>query len=321
MYKRIFGRTGLELSAMGLGCWAIGGPFWNKGQPVGWGEVDDRESIKSLQRALDLGITFFDTAGVYGCGHSERILGQAIEGQRQNVFIATKFGQVFDEETRQVKYYDYSPEQIRLDCDSSLRRLNTDVIDLFQLHVKEVDIEPAIIIRETLEDLAKEGKIRYYGWSTDNLEKAKIFAEGPHYAAVQQQLNIFEGNEALLAFCENENLASVNRSPLSMGLLTGKFSVSSKIADDDVRIRRPALQEERAARLEILEKIKGILTEDDRTLAQGAIGWLWARSEQTFPIPGFKTIKQVEENIGATNFGPLSEVQMSQISENLRRVI
>ena len=106
-----------------------------------------------------------------------------------------------------------------------------------------------------------------------------------------------------------------------MGLLTGKFSKSSKISADDVRIRRPALQEERAARLEILERIKGILTQGGRTLAQGALGWLWARSGQTIPIPGFKTIKQVEENIGATNFGPLSEVQMNQISEILRQTI
>ena len=217
MYRRKLGRSGLEISAMGMGCWAIGGPFWNKGQPVGWGEVDDNESIKSLHRALDLGITFFDTAGVYGCGHSERILGRAIEGQRDDVVIATKFGQVFDEETRQVKYYDYSAEQIRLDCESSLRRLNTDVIDLFQLHVKEVDTEPAIIIRETLEELVKEGKIRFYGWSTDSTEKAKIFAEGLHCAAVQQQFNIFEGNEELLTFCEEKNLASVNRSPLKYG--------------------------------------------------------------------------------------------------------
>jgi aryl-alcohol dehydrogenase-like predicted oxidoreductase len=319
MYKRILGRSGLEISAMGMGCWAIGGPFWNKGQPVGWGKVDDSESIKSLHRALDLGITFFDTAGVYGCGHSERILGQAIAGQRENVVIATKFGQVFDEETRQVKYYDYSPEQIRLDCESSLRRLNIDVIDLFQLHVTEVDPEPAIIIRETLEELVKEGKIRFYGWSTDNTEKAKIFAEGLHCAAVQQQFNIFEGNEELLSFCEEKNLASVNRSPLSMGLLTGKFSKSSKISADDVRIRRPALQEERVARLEILEKIKGILSQDGRTLAQGALGWLWARSAHTIPIPGFKTIEQVEENIGAANFGLLSEIQMNQITAILRR--
>lgn len=319
MYKRMLGRSGLEISAMGMGCWAIGGPFWHNGQPVGWGEVDDQESITSLHRALDRGITFFDTAGVYGCGHSERILGQAIAGQRDNLVIATKFGQVFDEETRQVKYYDYSPKQIRLDCEASLRRLNTDVIDLFQLHVKDVDTEEAIIVRETLEELVNEGKIRFYGWSTDITENAKIFADGQHCAVVQQQLNIFEGNEEILALCEEENLASVNRSPLSMGLLTGKFSISSKIPNDDVRIRRPALQEERAVRLEILEKIKWILTEDGRTLAQGALGWLWARSGQTIPIPGFKSIVQVEENIGATNFGPLTEIQMNQISEILRQ--
>ena len=318
MFKRVLGRSGIEISAMGLGCWAIGGPFWHKGQPVGWGEVDDSESIASIHRALDLGITFFDTAGVYGCGHSERILGHALAGRRNEVVIATKFGQVFDEETRQVKYYDYSPKQIRLDCEASLARLNTDIIDLFQLHVKEVDFEPAVVIRETLEELVKEGKIRFYGWSTDNIEKIRIFAEGKHCAAVQQEFNVFEGNEEILALCEKENLASINRSPLSMGLLTGKFTVNSEIANDDVRIRRPALQEERAERLELLEKIKEVLTEDDRSLAQGAIGWLWARSGHSIPIPGFRSIPQVEENVSSLRFGPLKEEQMDQIALLMR---
>ncbi len=318
MFKRVLGRSGIEISAMGLGCWAIGGPFWHNGQPVGWGEVDDAESIASIHRALDLGITFFDTAGVYGCGHSERILGQALAGRRNEVVIATKFGQVFDEETRQVKYYDYSPKQIRLDCEASLGRLNTDIIDLFQLHVKEVDFEPAVVIRETLEELVKEGKIRFYGWSTDNIEKIRIFAEGKHCAAVQQQFNVFEGNEEILALCEKENLASINRSPLSMGLLTGKFTVNSEIANDDVRIRRPALQEERAGRLALLEKIKEVLTEDGRTLAQGAIGWLWARSGHSIPIPGFRSIAQVEENVSSLRFGPLNEEQMDRIELIMR---
>jgi aryl-alcohol dehydrogenase-like predicted oxidoreductase len=314
MDKRKLGKSGIEISAMGLGCWAIGGPFWHNGQPVGWGQINDDESIASIQRALDLGITFFDTAGVYGCGHSERILGKALKGRRDQVAIATKFGQVFEEETRQVKYYDYSPDQIRSDCEDSLRRLNTDVIDLFQLHVKEVDTEPALIIRDTLEELVYKGKIRSYGWSTDNPEKVRIFADGEHCSAVQQQFNVFEGNVEILELCEMYNMASINRSPLSMGLLTGKFSLETIISNDDVRIRRPALQEERAERLEKLEKIRAVLTQDGRTPAQGALGWLWARSDKMVPIPGFKTITQVEENIGAAQFGPLTEKQMGQIA-------
>jgi aryl-alcohol dehydrogenase-like predicted oxidoreductase len=302
-----------------MGCWAIGGPFWKNGQPVGWGNVDDDESIRSIQRALDLGITFFDTAAVYGCGHSERVLGKAIAGRRGQVFLATKFGQVFDEATRQVKGYDTSPERIRQEVEDSLRRLNTEVIDLYQLHVKDVAPEQALVVRDTLEELVAAGKIRFYGWSTDAPASARLFAGGPHCTAIQQQLNILEGNAETLAVCEQFNLASINRGPLGMGLLTGKFTAQTQIPADDVRSRRPALQEDRANRLQKLEKIRGLLTQDGRTLAQGALGWLWARSENTLPIPGFKTIKQVEENAAAVSFGPLTQEQMNQIENALER--
>jgi len=314
MFKRTLGRSGIEISAMGLGCWAIGGPFWKKGLPVGWGQVDDSESIRCIQRAIDLGINFFDTADVYGCGHSERVLGKALSGRRQEVVIATKFGQVFVEETRQAIGYDTRPEHIRQACEASLNRLNTDVIDLYQLHVKEIVEGEALVIRHVLEELVTEGKIRYYGWSTDNSDKASIFAQGPHCTAIQQQFNVFEGNVDTLAVCEKFNLASINRSPLSMGLLSGKFSLETQIPPDDVRSRRPALQENRAYRLALLEKIRSFLTQDGRTLTQGALSWLWARSECTIPIPGFKTINQIEENVGAVKFGPLSVEQMQQIN-------
>ena len=317
MVQRTLGRSGMEVSALGLGCWAIGGPFWKNGQPVGWGQVNDEESMRAIQRALELGVTFFDTAAVYGCGHSEKVLGKALSSQRDRVVIATKFGQVFDEETRQVKGYGTSPEQIHLDCESSLRRLNTDFIDLFQLHVKDVDVEHALVVRDTLEDLVQEGKIRFYGWSTDDPERSLIFAGGGHCTAIQQQLNIFEGNLKTLEVCEQFNLASINRGPLNMGLLTGKFTRDTEIPKDDVRSRRPAFQEDRGRRLEILDRIRDVLVQDGRSLAQGALGWLWARSQKTIPIPGFKTIAQVEENIGATHFGPLSGEQMKQILELL----
>jgi aryl-alcohol dehydrogenase-like predicted oxidoreductase len=302
---------------MGMGCWAIGGPFWKNGQPVGWGNVDDDESIRAVHKALDLGITFFDTAAVYGCGHSERVLGKALGARRDQVVIATKFGQVFDEQTRQVKGYDTSPERIRREVEDSLRRLNTECIDLYQLHVKDVEPAQAVVVRDTLEELVAQGKIRFYGWSTDAPASARIFAEGPHCTAIQQQLNIFDGNAETLAVCEQHDLASINRGPLGMGLLTGKFSADSQIPADDVRSRRPALQEERAQRLARLERIRALLTQDGRTLAQGALGWLWARSAKTIPIPGFKTIRQVEENAAALGFGPLSAEQMQAIAAAL----
>ena len=314
MFHRILGRSGLQVSGLGMGCWAIGGPFWRHGVPVGWGQVDDAESIRSIQQALDLGVTFFDTAAVYGTGHSERILGQALAGKRDGVLIATKFGQVFDEASRQVTGYDTSPRRIREECADSLRRLNTDRIDLYQCHVKDIDEEHAVEMRETLEMLVAEGKIRYYGWSTDSPESARIFALGTHCTAIQQQFNIFDGNNETLAICEQFNLASINRSPLSMGLLTGKFTNETQFSKDDVRSRRPALQEERSSRLEKLERIRTVLTQSGRTLAQGALGWLWARSPMTIPIPGFKNIQQVEENVGALAYGPLDPNQMSEIA-------
>ena len=316
-FTRMLGRSQIAVSALGLGCWAIGGPFWRDDQPVGWGNVNDSESVAAIHRALELGINFFDTASVYGCGHSERILGKALAGRREQVVIATKFGQVFEEETRQTRGYDTSPEHVCTSCENSLRRLNVDYIDLFQLHVKEVELDKALSIRDALERLVDQGKIRYYGWSTDDPRSSRFFAQGPHCTAIQQQLNLFEGNRETLAVCEEFNLASINRGPLGMGLLTGKFTVDSQIGADDVRSRRPAFKEDRETRLAKLEKVRHILAEDGRTLAQGALGWLWALSGMTIPIPGFKTVRQIEENAGAMRFGPLSPEQMARISSAL----
>lgn len=314
---RTLGRSNIEVSAMGLGCWAIGGPFWRNGEPVGWGSVNDNESIRAIHFAIDQGITFFDTAAVYGCGHSEKVLGAALSGHRKNIVIATKFGQAFDEDTRQVTGYDVRPESILKECDASLKRLGTEYIDLYQLHVKDVDIESAYIVREVLEKLVAAGKIRFYGWSTDDAERARIFAEGPHCTSIQQKLNLFEGEGQTLKVCEQFNLASINRSPLAMGLLTGKFTIDSVIQIDDVRSRRPIFREDFARELSKLASVKEILTQGGRSLAQGALSWLWARSTQTIPIPGFKTISQVEENSNSAKFGPLTKEQMDMIDEIL----
>src|SRR5262245_14983095 len=126
MLTRRLGRSQLTVSALGLGCWAIGGPFWRGENPVGWGEVDDKQSLAALQRALDLGVNFFDTSDVYGCGHSERILGQALAGKRDQVIIATKFGNIFDEQARQITGASGEPDYIPRACEASLRRLQTD---------------------------------------------------------------------------------------------------------------------------------------------------------------------------------------------------
>ena len=318
MSKRILGRSNIEVSALGLGCWAIGGPFWKGETPVGWSKVDDAESIRAIHRALDLGVTFFDTADIYGCGHSERIVGQALAGKRNQVIIATKFGQTFVEETKQGTGYKTDPEYIKQACEASLRRLNIDVIDLYQLHVKELAPTQAALVRDTLEDLVAAGKISWYGWSTDDADCARLFAQGKHCTSIQQRFNIIEGDEPTLRVCEENNLASILRSPLAMGLLTGKFNKTTTFPDDDVRSRRYNFSGENAGDLDKLEKIRGILTQDGRTLAQAALGWLWARSDKMIPIPGFKTVAQVEENAGAMRFGALGVSQMDEIAALLK---
>lgn len=317
MFTRLLGRSKIHVSALGLGCWAIGGPFWSSAIPLGWSRVDDTESIRAIRRAVDLGVTFFDTADVYGCGHSEQVLGQALAGRRESVFIATKFGNMFDEESRHKHGYNTKPAFIRQAVEASLRRLNVDVIDLYQLHVKEVDPGRALEVRDTLEELVSAGKVRWYGWSTDDANSARLFAGGEHCAAIQVLFNVLQGSALTLRVCEENGLACIVRSPLAMGLLTGKFNAHTKFPDDDVRSGRLDFQGKQAELLEQFEMIRSILTQDGRTLAQGALGWLWARSECMIPIPGFKHVAQVEENVGALSCGPLSAEQMRKIDRIL----
>jgi len=324
--RRALGRSGIEVSALGMGCWAIGGPFWAGETPQGWGEVDDQESIRAIHAALDRGVNFFDTANVYGAGHSERVLSRAIAGRRSQVVIATKFNSVFDETTRQVTGADTSPEGIRKACEESLDRLDTDYIDLYQFHDNGFPADKAVPIRETLESLVKAGKIRAYGWSTDFVDRAEVFAQGPKCTSIQLQLNVLDDNPAMIGFCEKHNLAAINRGPLAMGLLTGKYSPDTKIPADDVRGQKSPewmkYFKDGKPNLEWItmrDAILEILTSKGRTVAQGALAWIWARTTQTIPIPGFRTVKQVEENAGAMEFGLLTPEQMSRIEIILQR--
>jgi aryl-alcohol dehydrogenase-like predicted oxidoreductase len=324
--RRVLGRSGIEVSALGMGCWAIGGPFWSGETPLGWGGVDDEESIRAIHAALDLGVDFFDTANVYGAGHSERVLGRAFAGRRSQAVIATKFNATFNETTRQVTGSDTSPDGIRAACEESLRRLNTDYINLYQFHANDYPAEKAEPVQETLEELVEDGKIRAYGWSTDFVDRAEVFAQGQNCTAIQLQLNVLDDNPEMIAFCEKQDLAALNRGPLAMGLLTGKYSPETKISLDDVRGQKSPEwmkyfkdgkpnPEWMSKRQDILE----ILTSEGRTVAQGALAWLWARTPQTIPIPGFRTVEQVEENAGAMAFHPLTMEQMHQIESILDR--
>ncbi|MFW6388241.1 MAG: aldo/keto reductase [bacterium] len=321
---RTLGRSGIEVSAIGMGCWAIGGPAYRDDTPVGWGEVDDGESARSIQHAIDNGVTLFDTADVYGAGHSERVLGEAVKPVRERVVIATKFGNQFDEQTRKITGSSADPEYIRSACDASLGRLQTDYIDLYQLHLGGMELELVDDVVATLEELVAAGKIRSYGWSTDDAERARAFARGEHCAAAQFQMNVLADSPDMVSTCEELDLAGLNRGPLAMGLLSGKYGPESVLPDNDVRgpnappwMRFFAEGKPNQEFLDRLDRIREILTSNHRSLAQGALAWLLARSEKTLPIPGFKTTNQVEENAGAMHHGPLSPEQMSEISQLL----
>ncbi|MEV7070716.1 aldo/keto reductase [Streptomyces sp. NPDC093990] len=322
---RTLGRSGIEVSALGFGCWAIGGEWQSTdGQPLGWGKVDDEESVRAVRRALDLGITFFDTADTYGAGHSERVLGRALGKRRDDVVLATKWGNVFDEDTRTLTGQDDTPAYARRALTASLGRLGTDHIDLYQLHLSDLDPTLAAELRDQCEELVSEGLIRAYAWSTDDPARAAVFAEGEHCAAVQHALNVMQDAPEMLALCEESGLASINRSPLAMGLLAGKRQ--GPVDAGDIRSRPPAWLQgfgdgtsadpEWLARIDAL---KEILTSEGRTLAQGALAWIWARSPWTVPIPGFRSVAQAEQNAGAMEKGPLTDSQLTEINRILGR--
>jgi aryl-alcohol dehydrogenase-like predicted oxidoreductase len=324
---RTLGRSGIPVSAIGLGCWAIGGPFWLEGKADGWGDVDDHESVRAIRRALELGIRFFDTADVYGAGHSETVLGRALERRRSEVVVSTKFGHTFDPEAKRVSGTDASTTYIRAACEGSLRRLRTDYIDLYQIHIWSLPQAEAEEALGALEGLKQEGKIRAYGWSTDDLDCACRIAKWPGCTAIEHALNVLDDAPELIRLCEQSDLASIDRSPLAMGLLSGKFNGRERLPIDDVRGAGhewvPYFADGRPNRdaLERLDAVRQILTSDGRTPAQGSLAWIWARSDRTIPIPGFKTAAQVEENARALDLGPLTQAQLTEIDVLLGRAV
>lgn len=324
MFKRRLGRSNLEVSAMGLGCWAMGGTWTFDNEPDGWGQVDDAESIRAIHYALDTGINFFDTAANYGCGHSERVLGQAVADRRDKVILATKFGYVVDEKKCNVTETEDVVNRIRQECETSLQHLKTDYIDLYQFHRGDYAPEKAVEVRDELETLVEEGKIRWYGWSTDNPESAKVFAQGVHCTAIQHDLLMGWDVPQMLKVCDKYNQASINRAPLGMGMMTGKFNRDTTFPEDDVRHwagwnLRSDGSTQRLQRLEAVRKIFADAGEV-RTQAQIALAWIWTRSDRTIPIPGFRNLAQVKENIQAMEFGLLSKEQMKKIDEIYERV-
>ena len=313
MHTRRLGRSDLEVSAIGLGCWAIGGPFEVRSDgytgPMGWGEVDDDESIRAIHEALDLGVNLFDTASNYGAGHSEEILGQALDGRRDGVVIATKFGSVVDPAAGAHVGSSADPTFIRESCDTSLRRLRTDVIDLFQFHWGDFDPAGAPEVIAVLEELVSGGKIRWYGWSTDHPDRAAAFAGAPHMTALQFELNVLRDAPEMLQLCEQNDWAGLVKRPLSSGLLTGKYDSTSTFPDDDGRRSWNLASPGAAGLLDAVDRLRPLLCVDGRSMAEGAIAWVLARSQRLIPIPGFKTVEQVRANAAVLRAGPLTEQQ------------
>ena len=309
MEKRTLGRSGIEVTALGLGCMRISGPSqFIDGTKGEWSGIPDTKGkIRCLHTAMDKGVTLFDTSMAYGCGENEETLGKAFSDRRDKVIIATKFGNLMDEASRTLMRRKGGPflakagtfpDWIRWSCEQSLRRLRTDYIDLYQCHAGMADNGEEMM--ETLERLVQEGKIRWYGWSTDDADRVRTFAQGEHCAAAELALNVLRSTNEALEVCEESNLAALIRSPLGGGLLAK--------SEQDIKQTEANIE-----KMKELDAIREILTSEGRSVVQGAICWLWARSDVTVPIPGFRTMEQLEGLCGALQFGPLTQEQMAEI--------
>jgi aryl-alcohol dehydrogenase-like predicted oxidoreductase len=283
--------------------------------------VDDAVSIRAIHAAYDIGIRFFDTSDAYGTGHSEEILGIAL-ADRPDAVIATKFGNTHDRASRQLTGTDVSDRYIREALDASCKRLKRDRVALYQLHIDTLGLE-ATEVCDTLSSLVDEGRIEAFGWSTDSIDQASRWPGSVGYRAIQHANNLFVPAKALLRFCEEEKMLSINRSPLAMGALTAKFDSDTEMAEADIRAQPPAWlpyfrdgrpKPEFAARI---NAVRELLTSGGRTLAQGALAWIWAGSEVTLPIPGFRTEAQVRENAIALDRGPFTSLVRAEIDNLL----
>lgn len=313
---------GTTIPRLGLGCWAIGGTWTAGGEPAGWGEVDDATSIRAIHAGVAAGVRFFDTAQAYGAGHSERILGQALLG-RPEVRITTKVGLAIDPDNRTLIGPDLAG--IAAAVDASLARLRRDRIDLALLHLNSLPIPDAAGVFDTLDRLRDAGKIAAYGWSTDFPDRAAAFAARPGFVAIEHAMNVFFRADALMPVIEAAGLLSINRSPLAMGLLGGRYAAGQRFGPDDVRSRNTDWMDYfkdgavTPAMLDRLTAVRDLLQTGGRTLAQGAIGWLWARSPAALPIPGFRTEAQVTDLAGALQKGPLPATVMAKIEAVIAR--
>lgn len=315
MEKRQLGTSGLRPTAIGLGCWAIGGWLW--------GGADDDDSIAAIRRAVEQGINFIDTAPVYGQGYSEEVVGKALEGIRDQVLIATKCGLVWDprkgrnyfaDHTGLQFYYNLEPESIRKECEESLRRLRTEVIDLYQCHWPDPGVPPEDTMGALMK-LKEEGKIRAIGVSNFSVEQMEECLSAGQLDSDQPQYNMLDRSieDKILPFCRKNTVGIIAYSPLARGILTGKVTMDRTFAQTDHRSRQKWFQPVNRKRvLDFLEKVRPIADGHDATLAQLAANWVISQEGLTVAITGARNPAQVDENVKAGEFA-LSESELAEI--------
>lgn len=317
--------TGLTPSTpMGMGCWSIGGPFFDGEKPLGFANVNDRESIRTIEAAYDCGIRLFDTAAVYGAGHSERLLGKVLK-ERDDVAIVSKLGIPFDEQSKQLIDQPFTAADVVPSIDASRQRLQRDSIDVILLHQNAMSVDDAIPLFEQMEQAQQAGKVKAYGWSTDYPASVSALSTQAGFTCVEHAMNVFFDAASIQAAIKTHQLSALIRSPLAMGVLSGKFNPDSVIANHDHRALNNDWHDyfhdgkANPRYLNDIETIKELLQSDGRTLAQGSLAWLWAKSSQNIPIPGARTENQIIENAGAISAGPMSLTVMEEIEKTITR--
>ncbi|HVS30466.1 MAG TPA: aldo/keto reductase [Thermoanaerobaculia bacterium] len=311
MEYRELGRTGLRVSAIGFGAWAIGGASEAGGTPFGWGKTDDQESLATIRRARELGINFFDTADSYGFGRSESLLGIVLARRREDVVIATKVGVVKSgAELRK----DFSRQHISLAIDGSLKRLRTDYIDLYQMHNPSMSDLRRGEIQDAMERLQDVGKIRFWGISVSSVDEGAEIVEKDWGHTLQVLYNVLNQApaEQLFPLAKEKGYGVIARVPLASGLLTGKYRQDAVFPSDDVRqnFLTPRRMEEVVAKV---DEVKSIMGGAAQSAAEGALRFVLAHDAVSTTIPGARNIRQVEANAAAAE-----EVLPPDVVEKLR---
>lgn len=318
MKTRQFGKTDMHITPIGFGSWAIGGGNW----VYGWGEQDDTDSIAAIKRALDLGINWIDTAPAYGLGHAEEIVAAALKGRAEKPYIFTKCSLVWNPGERTI-HGNLKAASIRREAEESLRRLQVETIDLYQMHWPDPDEE----IEEgwsTMAELQKEGKVRYIGVSNFNVSQlrrvmaiAPVNSLQPPYSLIDR-----EAEEELLPFCQQNNIAVIVYSPMQSGLLTGQMTREriANLPDNDWRKQDQEFQEPRLSRnLALVEKLREIAQLYQRTPAEAAIAWTLQNPAVTGAIVGARNLQQVDTIVGAAEFR-LNELELGEIEDFFRTI-